>query len=58
MFRLHTYEGVMELFIEPVCIKAGSFFFFFSHFYEYFPASGQAVVTGADPVLAFNFYRA
>ena len=36
------------------------FFFFFAHFY--FPASGQAVVTGVVPsplpVLAFNFYRA
>ena len=35
-------------------------FFFFSHFY--FPASGQAVVTGVvpffPPVLAFDFYRA
>ena len=40
--------------------KFGRFFFFFSHFY--FPASGQAVVTGAvpssPPVHAFNFYRA
>ena len=35
-------------------------FFFFTHIY--FPASGQAVVTGVvpspPPVLAFNFYRA
>ena len=43
--------------------KLGEFFFvfvFFAHFY--FPASGQAVVTGVvpspPPVLAFNFYRA
>ena len=43
-----------------------AFFFFFLHLLLasfYFPASGQAVVTGVvpsplPPVLAFNFYRA
>ena len=37
------------------------YLFMFSHTF-YFPASGQAVVTGVvpppPPVLAFNFYRA
>ena len=31
-------------------------FCFLSYFY--FPAPGQAVVTGVVPVIAFNFYRA
>ena len=41
----------------------GHFFFFFFFTLIYFPASGQAVVTGVvpsdrPPVLAFNFCRA
>ena len=46
---------------NEICYIPGTYSaFFFSHFY--FPASGQAVVTGVvpspPPVLAFIFYRA
>ena len=45
---------------EPDCVRSGLRSFFFTHIF--FPASGQAVVTGVAPsppsVRAFIFYRA
>ena len=69
-YVLRTYSGSGQYDTDTACnmtlVQKPSerwYFFclhFFSHFY--FPASGQAVITGVvpspPPVLAFNFYRA